>query len=60
MRQKEKLILAEIQIENLILLLKGNEYERHLYSSLYSVKYEIQRQLTNLSQSSKMKEQTTN
>jgi len=58
--QKEKLILASMQIENLILLLRDNEYEKYLYRSLYSIKYEVERQLTNTQTSSKIKEQTTN
>ena len=60
MNQKEKLILASMQIENLILLLRDNEYEKYLYRSLYSIKYEVERQLTNTQTSSKIKEQTTN
>jgi len=58
--QKEKLILASMQIENLIHLLRDNEYEKYLYRSLYSIKYEVERQLTNTQTSSKIKEQTTN
>ena len=60
MNQKEKLILASMQIENLIHLLRDNEYEKYLYRSLYSIKYEVERQLTNTQTSSKIKEQTTN
>lgn len=35
-----------IQVENLISLLKGNEYETFFYSKLYKTKYELKRQLS--------------
>jgi len=56
MNEQTKLILALMQIENLISLIKGNEYEQHLYGHLISVQVELQRQLTNLTHSSKIKE----
>jgi len=56
MTQQNKLILALHKIENLTSLLKGNEYERFLNSHLIYIQVELQRQLTNLTHSSKIKE----
>jgi hypothetical protein len=50
------LILALQQIENLTSLLQGNEYEQYLYSHLIPIEVELKRQLTNLQNSSKIKE----
>ena len=55
MNEQTKLILALMQIENLTSLLKGNEYQKFLHSHLIGVQVELQRQLTNLTHSSKMK-----
>lgn len=54
--QQTKLIFALMQIENLTQLLEGNEYQTFLYSHLISVKVELERQLTNLKHSTKIKE----
>jgi len=51
-----KLHLALMQVHNVMNLLQGNEYEKHMIEKLYSVKFEIERQLTNSSYSSKIKE----
>jgi len=56
MNEKTKLILALMQIDNLASLTKGNEYEKFLHSHLISIQVELQRQLTNLNHSSKIKE----
>ena len=56
MNDQTKLILALMQIENLTSLIKDNEYQKFLYSHLISVQVELQRQLTNLTHSSKIKE----
>jgi len=56
MKQKMKLILALQQIDNITCLLDGNEYQSFLYSHLISLKCELERQLTNLTHSSKIKE----
>jgi hypothetical protein len=56
MTEEIKLILALQQIENLTSLLKGNEYQQYLYSHLIQMQVELQRQLTNLKHSSKIKE----
>ena len=56
MSEQTKLILALMQIDNLTSLIKGNEYQSFLYSHLISVQIELQRQLTNLSHSTTIKE----
>ena len=56
MNEQTKLILALIQIENLISLIEGNEYQKFLYGNLISIQVELQRQLTNFKHSSKIKE----
>lgn len=56
MTEKEKLILAQMQVENLLSLLKGNAYENYMCGKLYGIKYELNRQLTNITHSSKIKE----
>jgi hypothetical protein len=54
--QKTKLIFALMQIDNITSLIEGNEYQQFLYSHLISMQVELKRQLTNLTQSSKIKE----
>jgi len=56
MNEETKLILALIQIDNLTSLLEGNEYQKFLYSHLISMQVELQRQLTNIKHSTKIKE----
>jgi sRNA-binding regulator protein Hfq len=46
MTEKEKLIIALMQIDSLTELLKGNEYQQFLYSHLISTQVELQRQLS--------------
>jgi len=46
MDDKIKLILARQQINNLVELLKGNEYEQFLYSKLIGIDVELTRQLS--------------
>jgi hypothetical protein len=53
MNEETKLILALHQIENLTSLLSQNEYQQFLYSHLIQMQVELQRQLTNLTHSSK-------
>ena len=55
MNEQTKLLFALMQIENLTSLLKGNEYEKFLYSHLISMQVELQRQLTNLKYSTTIK-----
>jgi hypothetical protein len=56
MNQRTKLLFALMQIEGIIKLMKGNEYEAFFTSHLSPVIYELQRQLTNQTNSTKMKE----
>ena len=63
MTEEVKLHLALMQAHNMLNLLKGNQYENYMCGKLYGIKYEIERQLsllTNAKQQSKIKEQTTN
>jgi hypothetical protein len=46
MDEKTKLILAKMHINNLVELLKGNEYEQFLYSKLIGIDVELTRQLS--------------
>ena len=46
MTEKEKLILAQQQVFNLLNLLKGNQYEQYMNLKLTSVYYELERQLS--------------
>ena len=45
MNQKEKIILAEMQINNLLELTKDLQYTAFLKSHLLPVRYELQRQV---------------
>ena len=56
MTEQETLILAQMQVNNLLNLLKGNAYENYMCGKLYGIHYELQRQLTNLNESIKIKE----
>ena len=58
MDQQTKLILALYQVDNLTQLTKDNEYRHYLYCKLSSIKCELERQLTNLANQPKIKEQT--
>jgi hypothetical protein len=51
-----KIILALQQIENLIQLIEGNDYQKFLYGHLVPVQVELQRQLTNLCRTDNIKE----
>ena len=42
-----KLILAKYQVENIIELIKDNEYRQYMFMHLNPVFYELERQLTN-------------
>jgi len=56
MNQQIKLLLALNQVKNISNLVEGNEYEKYMISHLIQVRVELSRQLTNLTQSSKIKE----
>lgn len=45
MKNKERIILAQMQIDNLLTLTKDLQYQGFLSSHLLPVKYELQRQL---------------
>ena len=47
MTEKQKLILAMMQIENLKTLLEGNEYQQYFYRHFVKVDVELKRQLNN-------------
>jgi hypothetical protein len=55
MNQTSKLLFALQQVEGIGKLMKGNEYEHYITTFLAPVNAELQRQLTNLKQSSKMR-----
>ena len=48
MNDKTKLILAQMQIDNITNLVKDNEYEKFMNSHLISLRVEIERQLSNI------------
>jgi len=48
MNEKTQLILAQQQIESLLSLLQTNPYQQHLHFHLIQVQVELNRQLTNL------------
>jgi len=54
MTEEAKLLMALQQVNNLVSLLEGNQYENYLFSRLISVQIELQRQLTNLKVSTKI------
>jgi hypothetical protein len=56
MNQTSKLLFALQQVEGIGKLMKGNKYEHYITTFLAPVNAELQRQLTNLKQSSKIKE----
>jgi hypothetical protein len=56
MNTETKLLLALSQVEGITKLMKDNEYESYIISFLNPIHVELNRQLTNLKQSSKMKE----
>ena len=46
MTEKEKLIIAKMQIDSLTELLQGNEYQQFLYGHLIQMQVELKRQLS--------------
>ena len=46
MKEKEKLVIAQQQVSNLISLLENNPYKQYLNLRLTSVYYELQRQIS--------------
>tara|TARA_R110000868_G_scaffold409828_1_gene696169 strand:- start:1731 stop:1907 length:177 start_codon:yes stop_codon:yes gene_type:complete len=54
MNETTKLLFALQQTENIIKLMQGNEYERFFSSHLSPIIYELNRQLTNQTESVKI------
>ena len=57
--EKGKLIVSLAQVDNLIKVLEDNPYGKYLQSHLNPVKYELERQLNNLSIVNATKESVT-
>ena len=49
--EKEKLLFAMWQVDNIIKLTENNEYKSYIFQHLNPVYYELQRQLNNLNAS---------
>jgi len=58
--EKEKLILAQMQVNNLLTLLSGNPYENYICGKLYGINYELNRQLTNINHSGNITKENRN
>ena len=56
MDEQTKLILALHQVEGITELTKDNPYKQFIFMHLNSIKHELERQLTNLTATSKIKE----
>jgi|TARA_Y100000015_G_C2361716_1_gene75565 hypothetical protein len=48
MSERERLIIALYQLDNIVSLTENNEWKNYLYNYLSPVKYELERQLNNL------------
>jgi len=59
MDNETKLNLALLQINNVMSLMKGNEWQTYLYHHLETIECELKRQLTNLETTDKIKEAST-
>jgi hypothetical protein len=46
MNEQTKLILANMQVDNIVNLMAGNEWEKYFVSHLIPIKCEIERQLS--------------
>ena len=60
MNEKERLLLALQQINNITSLLQDNQYKDFLYAKLISIDVELQRQLTNLTHHERRRIQESN
>ena len=60
MNEKERLLLALQQINNITSLLQDNQYKDFLYAKLISIEVELQRQLTNLTYHERRRFQSSN
>jgi len=59
MDEQTKLILALHQVDGITGLTKDNPYKQFIFMHLNSIKYELERQLTNLSVADKIKSNQT-
>ena len=59
MDEQTKLILALHQVDGIVGLTKDNPYKQFIFMHLNSVKCELERQLTNLAATDKIKKTTT-
>ena len=59
MDEKTRLILALYQVDGITQLTKDNEYKQFIYMHLNSIKCELERQLTNLTITDKIKSNQT-
>lgn len=59
-KERMRLILALMQVDNITNLLKDNEWKQFIYSHLSSIKYELERQLTITNQSANITEEKRN
>jgi len=59
-KERMRLILALMQVDNITNLLKDNEWKQFIYSHLSPIKYELERQLTITNQSANITEEKRN
>jgi len=57
-REQMRLILALMQVDNVVELTKDNAWVNYIYNHLSPVKYELERQLTNLRLSDTINKET--
>ena len=60
MNEKERLLLALQQINNITQLIQDNQYKDFLYGKLIGIEVELQRQLTNLTYHERRRFQKSN
>ena len=60
MNEKERLLLALQQINNVTQLIQDNQYKDFLYSKLIGIEVELQRQLTNITYHERRRFQSSN
>lgn len=56
MSDRDKLVAAQAHVESLAALLEDNPWKSFLYSNLNTIKWELQRQLTNFDVTDSIKE----
>lgn len=52
---RERLLFSLTQIDNVVKLTEHNEWKNYLYNHLSPIKYELERQLSNLGESDEPK-----